>query len=42
MCGSESCHKDAMDFNWKHGKNVTRDTVATYIEKSKKTGSVAD
>jgi hypothetical protein len=42
MAGSGSCPNIAMDFNRKHGKNITHDTLAKLIEKFKKTGSVTD
>ena len=42
MVGSESCHKVAIDFNRKHGKHITHDTVAKVIEKFRKTAGVAD
>jgi hypothetical protein len=34
--------KVAMEFERKHGKHISQDTVANLIEKFKKTGSVAD
>jgi hypothetical protein len=37
MADSGSCHKVAMDFNRKHGKNITHDTVAKLSEKFEKT-----
>jgi len=42
MAGSGSCRKVAIDFNRKHGKHITHDTVAKVIETFRKTCSVAD
>ncbi|MCI4389323.1 hypothetical protein PGIGA_G00096670 [Pangasianodon gigas] len=42
MAGSGSCRKVEMEFNRKHGKHITHDTVAKPINKFKKTRSVVD
>jgi hypothetical protein len=42
MAGSGSCHKNALDFKRKHGKNITHNTVAKLTEKFKKIGSVTE
>ena len=42
MAGSGSSRMVALNFNRKHGTNITHDTVAKLISKFKKTGNVAD
>ena len=42
MAGSGSSRMVALNFNRKHGTNITHDTVAKLISKLKKTGNVAD
>ena len=42
MAGSGNSRMVALNFNRKHGTNITHDTVAKLISKFKKTGNVAD
>ena len=42
MAGSGSSRMVALNFNRKHGTNITHDTAAKLISKFKKTGNVAD
>jgi hypothetical protein len=42
MASPGSCHKDAMDFNKKHGKKISHDIATKLTEKFKKTESVTD
>ena len=42
MAGSRSSCMVALNFNRKHGTNITHDTVAKLNSKFKKTGNVAD